>query len=353
MGSSSLTKAIVKKIHEIVDRTYDRAITRFLARPPVDKKLYIGVTKPRVTLPDLFRAASAEERAVADKNVLERLLDIAESYVEAQRHATKAKVVKAVEDWLGQAHTLGVKTDLETVLGGQLVDVWNQATNGMHKIVSAESNNAKNMGSLDGIIKVNAASGVNDPVVAFLVVNDDSLCLEENEEVISSTGKAIKVGELKVGDILANPTRPSNRGGNKVTAVSKKLEETVRLVFDNKKTVICTPDHPIAIRAGDTFTFIEAKRLMSYHDVVFVEDLNSKGERQRFTHSLRPRPFMKGYASQWRFWKDHIDEFLLELRTTGSRTSLMDRYSISIPEWDKIVKPVLSAYDEEYGEWRA
>ena len=178
MKRVSLTKGIVKAIHAAIDKTYDRAIGRFLARPPVDKKIWLGVTKPRVNLPGLFQAASAEERTVADKNVLERLLDIAQSFVEAQRHATKAKVVKAVEDWLGQAHTLGAKKDLDVVLGGQLVDVWNQATTGMHKIVAAESNNAKNMGSLDGIVKVNSASGVEDPIVYFVVVHDDALCSE-------------------------------------------------------------------------------------------------------------------------------------------------------------------------------
>lgn len=173
----SLPRSVVKRIHAACDSVFDKAMAKLLARPPVDKKIHILV-KPRVTLPSLFEAASAEERAKADKNTLETLLDIAQGFIDAQRHSTKAHVVKSVESWLNRAAEEGVDTDVETVLGGELAGVWQKATDGMHKIVAAESNAAKNTGLLDGLVRVNIASGIDDPVVYFVVVRDDSLCEE-------------------------------------------------------------------------------------------------------------------------------------------------------------------------------
>jgi hypothetical protein len=174
MKKLSLPRAAIKKIHAAVDRVFDRAIQRFLARPPVDKRIYLAV-KPRVTLASLFEAASTEERVRADKGILATLLDIAESFIDSQRHSTKAQVVKSVEAWLNKP---GVDTNVETVLGGELAGVFGKATDGMKRIVAAESNNAKNTGTLDGIIRVNAASNIDDPVVYFVVVRDDDLCEE-------------------------------------------------------------------------------------------------------------------------------------------------------------------------------
>lgn len=177
MKTIRLSKAVVKKIWSAVDRVFDRAVARFLAKPPADKRVFIGV-KSRVTLPQLFEAASAEEHARADKSTLDSLLAIAEGYVEAQRHATKARVVKAVESWLNEAHAGGVDTDVATVLGGELAGVWKTAADGMHKIVASESNIARNTGALDGIVKFSNARGIEDPVVFFVVVRDDTLCGE-------------------------------------------------------------------------------------------------------------------------------------------------------------------------------
>lgn len=177
MRKLSLPRSVVKKIMGAVDSLYDRAIAKILGRPPVDKRIYIS-SKPRVTLSSLFEDASAEERTKPDTTTLATLLDIAEGFINAQRHATKAHVVKSVENWLNTAQEKGVDTDVETVLGGELAEVWRKAHDGMTKIVAAESNVVKNTGGLNGIIRVNAASGVEDPVVYFVVVRDTSLCDE-------------------------------------------------------------------------------------------------------------------------------------------------------------------------------
>lgn len=174
----SLPRSIVKAIYAAVDSVFNKAITRLTARPPVDKRIYIGGGKPRRTLASLFEAASAEEHAKADQDVLRTLLDVAEGFIDAQRHSTKAHVVKSVEAWLNKAAATGVETDVETVLQGELAGVFRKATEGIQKIVATESNVAKNTGTLDGVVRVNAASGIEDPVVYFVVVRDNSLCPE-------------------------------------------------------------------------------------------------------------------------------------------------------------------------------
>lgn len=172
----SIPRAAIKKIYEAVDAVFDRAIARFLNKPlPGDKRLEFKLS---TTLPSLFAAAANEERTEPDKSTLATLLEIAEGFVNSQRHATKAHVVKSVESWLNSANQEGVDTDLETVLGGELGGVFQKATDGMQKIVATESNTAKNVGGLTGITLVNAASGIEDPVVYFVVVRDDSCCDE-------------------------------------------------------------------------------------------------------------------------------------------------------------------------------
>ncbi len=175
MAKGTLPKGAVKLINAAVDKVFDRVLARFLERPPTDKRIVIGY-KPRVTLPDLFRGASASERVKADQSILEGLMDIAKGFLDAQRERTKAHTVKAVQSWLSEAHAGGVDTDLDTVLGGELAQVFGKAHDGVKKILETESTVARNTGTLDGIIKVNAHSGIEDPVVFFVVVRDGDLC---------------------------------------------------------------------------------------------------------------------------------------------------------------------------------
>lgn len=177
MKRLTLTKAVIKRIHGAVDAIFDRAKARFLGRPPVDKRITIGFT-PRVSLPSLFEAASMEERAKADQDILRGLMDIAEGFVESIRESTKSHTVKAVEGFLNEAYAKGVDTDVDTVLGGQLADVFRKAKEGMVRVFDTEASNARNTGSLDGIIKVNVANDIKDPVVYWVVVRDKSLCDE-------------------------------------------------------------------------------------------------------------------------------------------------------------------------------
>src|SRR4029077_5307611 len=109
---------------------------------------------------------------------MKQLLDIAGGYIDATREQTKAKVVKEVAAFLADAHQAGVKTDLATVLGGKLSDVMTTAVTSMRRIVDTEANQVKNISILDGIGRIFAAQGIEDPIVYFVSVNDSSRCTE-------------------------------------------------------------------------------------------------------------------------------------------------------------------------------
>ena len=171
----ALTKGVIKLIHQAVDSTYDAVVSKFLERPPFGKQIRIGWT-PKETLGSIFRAASLEERTKADESVLSNLLDIAVGYVDASRSRTKSQVVQAVEAWMNDAHARGVTAPVETVLGGQLHKIFGEAQRSMHRILDSEATTARNLGTLDGIIAINTASGVEDPIVYKVVVRDADLC---------------------------------------------------------------------------------------------------------------------------------------------------------------------------------
>lgn len=167
----------VRHIEDAVDLAFDRAKARMLGPWAVKKRIGVGFIR-ELSLPGLFEAAAREEGYRPDLPTLTQLLRIAAGYIDATREQTKARTVKSVTAFLHEAHIQGVKTDLRTVLGGALTDVFGEAVVSMRRIIDTEANNVKNVGILDGIIRINAASGVDDPVVYWVSVNDASRCDE-------------------------------------------------------------------------------------------------------------------------------------------------------------------------------
>lgn len=212
MRAGTLPKGAVKQIGAAVDLVFDRVLRRFLERDVGDKQIAFT---PRVTLPQLYGAAAQEEGARPDEHVLDTLMEIAEGYLEAQRSRTKSQVVNAVRSWLAEAHAGGVDTDLDTVLGGELARVFGKAHDAVKTILETESTTARNTGGMEGIVRVNAASGIEDPIVYFVVVHDDDLCDEckrlhlLDDEI---TPRLWYMSELKHGYHVKGEGRPAANG---------------------------------------------------------------------------------------------------------------------------------------------
>jgi hypothetical protein len=170
---ATLTKKAIKAILGIVDRMFNRIKGRILGPKFVkgDKKDFAG-HRPALSLPGIYKAAAIEEGAKPNEKMMHQLATIAESYLDAQREATKAKVVHAANAWVTQDE------DAEDTLVDHLSPIWEQVTQNVTKIVDTEGTAARNLGAMEGISQAAAANDVDDPMVYFIVVRDGEICDE-------------------------------------------------------------------------------------------------------------------------------------------------------------------------------
>jgi hypothetical protein len=98
--------------------------------------------------------------------------------LEATKEKAKAKTIHSIQAFLTDAHNKNIDTDVETVLGGTISDLWGEITSDVKRIVETESTIARNSSLMDSISKVNLSAGINDPLVFFVVVRDNTLCKE-------------------------------------------------------------------------------------------------------------------------------------------------------------------------------
>jgi hypothetical protein len=175
VAGPTLTKGAVRMIHQAVDRVFDKVKGRVIGPDFIssrrDKDIFVGY-RPDLSLPGIYRQAAMEEATVGNETVVHGLAKVAEGYIDAQREVTKAKVLRSVNAWLTDSAKRRDKANIETVLGGELADVWGRVMADVTKIVDTEGTAARNLGTLEGITKVNVSAGIEDPVVYFVVVRD-------------------------------------------------------------------------------------------------------------------------------------------------------------------------------------
>lgn len=177
MVNHQLGPGAIRQIEKAVDHTFDRLKVRLLGPQSIGKRIYVGYTR-QYSLPGLFEAASAEEGVAPNLNTLHQVLKVAGGYVDSTREKTKAKVIREVQGFLTDAHKQEVVTDLKTVLEGKLTEVWSETAHAVRRIIDTEATHTKNIGVLDGIVRINATAGIEDPLVWFVVVRDKDLCNE-------------------------------------------------------------------------------------------------------------------------------------------------------------------------------
>lgn len=201
-----------------VDTLFARLKARYLgptAFPRGDKQIVIGWHAPELTLPGVLRSASALEGVRPDENTEATLVKLAGGFLDATRERTKAQVLRAVTTFLAEAQGAGVRTDLQTVLGGELAKVFKTVNAQVYTILDAETATAKGMGLLEGITRINAHLGVADPVVYWVVVHDGSLCAECKRVHLLSDGvtpRLWRLSEVAQGYHQRGQDRPSVSG---------------------------------------------------------------------------------------------------------------------------------------------
>lgn len=221
MAKTPFTKATRTFIEAAVEDLFERAKARLLGPDPSKRTALGGKSvmfsyHPHLTLGSLFEAATTGEGLrTANMDLLAGLLRISRSYLDAQKEKTKAMVIQNVQSFLQDAYTKGVKTDVVTVLGGQLAETWGKVHSDVKRIVETESTVVRNMGVDDAIQRVSAMAGVEDPDVFFVVVRDGKRCSECTRLHLMPDGVTPRVwkrSEVKAGYHTKGDPTPSVGG---------------------------------------------------------------------------------------------------------------------------------------------
>jgi len=183
----TLGQGILKAIHGQIDSLYDKAKSRFLSGSE-------GVFD--LSLPGIFGAASREEYNKPDPTLLKTLVRVAEGYIDSQRENIKSQVTVAMDAVMMAATHKRVREDFQAMLNEKLAEIWTKATDGIEKIISSEINTAKNMATLDGITKVSAAYGIDDPTVYFAAPLDTLTCQTCLDHHFTPDGKNPRLWKL-------------------------------------------------------------------------------------------------------------------------------------------------------------
>jgi len=172
-----LSKEAVQLIHRAVEGLFDRLKARLIPENYQHRGLAF-LANPDFTLKALFRKAGETEGAKPSDDTFNVLAQVATNYLDAVKSKTQAQTVHYVQNFLQNAAAKGVKTDVEKVLGGKLIDVMSSMRSDVKRIVETETQTIKNTGSFDAIGQIAAATGNAEPVVFWVVVRDGVRCSE-------------------------------------------------------------------------------------------------------------------------------------------------------------------------------
>lgn len=186
MSASKFLKTLSPKtidfINESIDKLFAGIKVRLLGGSLLGKRIYVTSSRKNLdyyhSIPGIYEQAARLEGAAADVKSLHQILKVAESFVDASKERTKAKAVAQIQHFLSDNKGSGGDTDIKIAVQGVLTDVFNTTQHEIRTIVDSETNHAKNVGTLEGIIKINTTLGIEDPIVFFATVPDQVRCDE-------------------------------------------------------------------------------------------------------------------------------------------------------------------------------
>lgn len=169
-----------KMIDTALEALFDKIKARFLG--PGAEKIYgkkmVFSPNSLLSMSGLIHAVSNLEGVDPREEVKRGLMKLAGSYIDAHKERAKAKVLNQVQSFLTDAQNNGVKTDFQTVLGGQIASVFGDVKKDLNRVFVTELSNASNVSILDAFTRIAAASGRPDPIVFFRCVHDEKNCVE-------------------------------------------------------------------------------------------------------------------------------------------------------------------------------
>jgi hypothetical protein len=158
----------------------------------------------------MYESAIKEEAGVPDIEVLENLVGTSQKYLEAAKLKAINTVVKDLE-----AHLAEEEAPTATTIQEALKDSFEGVSAGVKRIVETELQATKSFGLLDGIIKANLSSGVDDPIVFWVVVKDDLFCNFCRKVHLMPNGitpRLWRLSEVNMGYAKKNDNVPSIHG---------------------------------------------------------------------------------------------------------------------------------------------
>lgn len=198
MAIFRLGKGASRKIHSTIDDLFDNAKARLLGPHMVTgKRVWITFDR-HLSLPGIYEAGAREEGIKPDMDTLNALIRVTSAYVDSYRERTKARVIHEINGALAQVQNQGgmAREDFRDLVNVKLADVWKDVTASIHTVVDTEVAHTKNVSVMEGVVGVNLAAGIEDPVVYFVVVKDNLLCKECSRLHLMEDGKTPRLWYL-------------------------------------------------------------------------------------------------------------------------------------------------------------
>jgi hypothetical protein len=167
-----LPHKVIKMIETKISTLFDTVKGKLLGQRGLDKTLLFVYNKD-LSLPAMYEAASREEGGIPSIDTLDTLVDTSKKYIDALKLNTINKVVKNLESHLNDEKEITPET-----IEASLQSTWKGVTSQVSRVVDSEVQATKNIGLSEGILRSNAALGIEDPVVAFITANDSEVCDE-------------------------------------------------------------------------------------------------------------------------------------------------------------------------------
>lgn len=175
----TLGKHAILTINAMVDSVFDLFTTAVLGPSAVPHKfLFIG-HDPAKSLPGLFDSSALIHGHQPNESIKNQLISVSLNYINATKEKAKAQIINEIQASLATASNKNLdEAAFIKQATNTLETIWDGLKDDVKRIVAAEANTAKNFSIMDGIIKINAGKGINDPVIYFITPIDKDLCDE-------------------------------------------------------------------------------------------------------------------------------------------------------------------------------
>lgn len=162
-----LSQRLIKIIEQKVSSMFDSVKFKLLGPRGSDKSLYITTFDIDKSLPKIYEEAIRQEGGIPNIQTLNKLTDSTKNYIDSLKLKTINSMTSEIEKHVS------TPTFSQKELEDNLVEHWKQVTSNLEKIINTETQVAKNIGFLEGIIRNNSKMGIDDPVIAFICVPRD------------------------------------------------------------------------------------------------------------------------------------------------------------------------------------